>query len=177
MKLAAFFAGIFMTIASWFGAKTPAVQTAPKTDAPMVAVTSASDEDAVKSVALAAIGAERKAATFQDVQNFASKYYSAATLTKFHATIDSLPAASRKTLEDEIISFAQQMPDPSSLKFSITINGNSALAISSFPDSSETSSGMTVTTSGNKVTVALRKESGQWKIDSINLNSNGTLTR
>jgi hypothetical protein len=148
MSIASFFAGIIAVVASWFG-HVPAAAIVP------VASTTASA--VVHIMAPATIPVVNLSTDKQAVQDTITAYLDMARNS-------GSPGA-------------QLVPDPAALHFTVTINGADATAIAIMPNTSQTSSGMTVTTSDNTVTVSLDKASGRWKVDDVSMNSNGALTR
>jgi hypothetical protein len=148
MSLTSFFAGIVAIVASWFGhAPSATIVPAASTTVPV----------AVHTAAPADIPATTP---FVDKQ---------AVLDAITAYLDMARSSGTPG--------AKLVPDPAALHFAVTINGTYATAIAIMPNTSQTSSGMTVTTSGNTLTVSLDKAGGQWKVNNVDMNSNGSLTR
>ncbi len=127
-----------------------------------------SDTQMVKDTVIAAFDADRNINTSQDLQNVLQQYYTHSAIQKVQPLMNS----NEKFAMFAITQVPKTIPDPSSLNFSVDVNGDAATATASFATTTTFSEGIlgqVATTTMDTVTISLQKESGQWKISAVGI--------
>jgi hypothetical protein len=168
---------------SLFGISHPSVSnTSSSIPVEQVAQTSqVSDEQSVINTVTTMLTGERNAVTFEDAEKAMTDYASQQSIQQFQLGISKIPASSLTAMQGYILQVDHAYPDPTSLKFNVTINGDVATATAALPDTTSTNArtingkvaGTIVSTFQNSITVPLQKENGQWKVVKIIVASKG----
>ena len=179
----AFLIWIAVSIGSLFGIHSQPA-TLPVTDAPMQTVQTQTDQSATGSTDQSSIVgavkgmllASHSVKSYSDAQNVMTQYYSVEAIQKLQAGLSKVSPSQLPNMQKFFVTIDKNYPDPSSLQFSVMVNGAMATATASLPDSSSTSTGSTgytVAMFHNSINVILQKESGTWKVNTIDMISKG----
>ena|ERR1700733_7235965 len=170
---------------SLFGMSHPAATSTTTLSVPVQQVApmpQVSDEQSVINSVTAMLEAYRSASTLQDIQNLMSQYASQAEVQQFQTAISKVPSSSLASVQTELITVAHAYPNPTTLRFTTTINGNMATTTAQLPTTVSTStenynnkpnSEIITSTYQNSLTVNLVKENDQWKVSTITVSSKG----
>lgn len=171
LLIGAFFSSLF-GIHSHDASSTPSTSS---TETNTVIQTQVNDQQMIQNIITGMFNAYRGVKTFVDLEHIAGQYATATATEQLNAAFGKYANLSAQDFQKLMVSISNLYPDPSSLHFNITVNGDTATAIAPLPSTTASTKQIvngkpvttTVMTTTNTVTILFHKEGGVWKVSKV----------